>query len=643
MDKFEINIGIFGSVSVGKSTFLNAIAGKQYSDAEIKKTTMVPQVYSETEENPHDAQTIRKNNRLANEAVTKEIDLNQFTTMRCQPIYHNIDRICDLFDPEIIDSRLKINIYDIPGLNDSASKNIYFEWVKQNIKLFDIIIFMTDITKGLNNSDETEVLHLLMDSMKKYKIKMICLMNKCDDIYYDSDQNDLVFEENEQENIYIQANNILVDIAKIYGFDSNGGFFTPFFPISSENCFIYRALIKDPNCELDQIHQNRLCKNECGSNQWKKMTSEEKDLMFKNIVSDLQQTYNNKILDTGYLAVKTIIQNTIITNKLEFIKNHIELDLKDLEVANIENISDYINLVKKYATRLSQASLLENNISYDILWQNVQKSISNYVNTVNKDSTKIIRCKDFIPFKEFELLHASMEIYCINFATFVEAIKIIPEYPEDFVMGKQKELVDKLLCIYNQLYSIETTDQMHTCPANLLHFLELIKIYAPDELDNLATNFLQIYTNPKCKHISAYPNEFVQLMDYIVKTTNKKMDYFYSIICQILINKQQYMQNKLDDENYICYIVQMKKLIVSVRDKSCDKITVFDILYEVINKNIFTCLGTNCVPNLYRKDFCHSKINNLFKLFTKDKIQFDGIDFETNLLDTVVKIKKIEL
>ena len=45
MDKFDINIGLFGCVSVGKSTFLNAIAGKQYSDAEIKKTTMVPQVY----------------------------------------------------------------------------------------------------------------------------------------------------------------------------------------------------------------------------------------------------------------------------------------------------------------------------------------------------------------------------------------------------------------------------------------------------------------------------------------------------------------------------------------------------------------------------------------------------------------------
>ena len=162
MGKIEINIGLFGCVSVGKTTLLNAMTGKQYSDTEIKKTTMIPQAYFENNSSmdENDSQLIRTMNREKNEEILKDIDANMFSIEKCQPIYHNINKIYDLFDPSIIDPNLKINIYDVPGLNDSESRNIYFEWVKLNIKMFDIIIFMTDITKGLNNSDEIDILNL---------------------------------------------------------------------------------------------------------------------------------------------------------------------------------------------------------------------------------------------------------------------------------------------------------------------------------------------------------------------------------------------------------------------------------------------------------------------------------------------------
>ena len=406
MDKVEINIGIFGCVSVGKSTLLNAITGRQYSDVEIKKTTMLPQAYLESD-NPSDPNSIRQINRETNESIMKEIELGTFNQDHCKAVYHNIDRICDLLDPEIIGSNIKINVYDTPGLNDSSSKDIYFEWVRQNVKLFDIIIFMTDITKGLNNSDEYEVLNLLMDSVKKYNAKMICLINKCDDIYFDGEQNDLVFEETEQENIYIQANDILADIAKIHELEYNDKNLTPFLPISSENCFIYRALWNDPNCKLDPAHQNRLCKNECGSNQWKKLTHAEKEIVFYGIISNLKSTYKNKILDTGYLAVKQIIQNIIVSNINEFELNHLKNDISDLQVLTSENINSYIKLVENYAEKLKRLDVM--NIShYDDLWNTIGNAINNYILLTETSAAQNNKNKSHSGFDYFDSFNCNL-------------------------------------------------------------------------------------------------------------------------------------------------------------------------------------------------------------------------------------------
>ena len=42
---FTYSIGIFGSVSSGKSTLINSIFAKQLSQMNIRRTTMTPQVY----------------------------------------------------------------------------------------------------------------------------------------------------------------------------------------------------------------------------------------------------------------------------------------------------------------------------------------------------------------------------------------------------------------------------------------------------------------------------------------------------------------------------------------------------------------------------------------------------------------------
>ena len=47
----RLRVAILGSVSVGKSTLVNSIFVKQFSKTKIKRTTMLPCIFSETNEN----------------------------------------------------------------------------------------------------------------------------------------------------------------------------------------------------------------------------------------------------------------------------------------------------------------------------------------------------------------------------------------------------------------------------------------------------------------------------------------------------------------------------------------------------------------------------------------------------------------
>ena len=60
----QVNIAILGAVSAGKSTLLNTIFANTYSECKIKRTTMTPQIYLETDKlNTRAAKKIIENYR----------------------------------------------------------------------------------------------------------------------------------------------------------------------------------------------------------------------------------------------------------------------------------------------------------------------------------------------------------------------------------------------------------------------------------------------------------------------------------------------------------------------------------------------------------------------------------------------------
>ncbi|ARF08481.1 hypothetical protein Catovirus_1_531 [Catovirus CTV1] len=64
--ELTIRIGIIGPVSTGKSTFINSLFGKTYSQMKLRRTTMIPQVYHEDTQYVDDDALIRLKNMEPN-------------------------------------------------------------------------------------------------------------------------------------------------------------------------------------------------------------------------------------------------------------------------------------------------------------------------------------------------------------------------------------------------------------------------------------------------------------------------------------------------------------------------------------------------------------------------------------------------
>ena len=108
----SIRIGLVGCVSSGKSTLLNAICVNEYEDMKIKRTTMLPKLYMETNQDIYDndieRNKIYKENKEINKKIYNgDIELNE---ANCKVIEYIIPQISDFID-------LPDNIYIGPKLD----------------------------------------------------------------------------------------------------------------------------------------------------------------------------------------------------------------------------------------------------------------------------------------------------------------------------------------------------------------------------------------------------------------------------------------------------------------------------------------------------------------------------------------------
>ena len=167
-----INIGIVGEVSSGKSTTLNSIFLENYNETKRKRATCSINIYQEVDKDWDEPEEIFKKNTESDH----KIDDRDFTLVenvyKVPPIKEFGDRNVDI----------KYNIIDLPGLNDSGVDAKFRQYIEENFKYFDALIFVSDGNSSMNKDAEKKLLCWFMDKIKAIPhIQLIVALSKVDD------------------------------------------------------------------------------------------------------------------------------------------------------------------------------------------------------------------------------------------------------------------------------------------------------------------------------------------------------------------------------------------------------------------------------------------------------------------------------
>jgi len=157
----QVEVGVIGSFSSGKSTFINSLFGKAICPMNVKPTTSsITKFYYGSPEK------ITINNK---EITQKEYhNLAQHQKGETQNSKTNYIEYAYPFE------RLNsIILYDTPGFNNNLNENDTAITMK-TLKSVDVILFIVDISKGALDSSSIELLSTLKDK------RMYCILNKSD-------------------------------------------------------------------------------------------------------------------------------------------------------------------------------------------------------------------------------------------------------------------------------------------------------------------------------------------------------------------------------------------------------------------------------------------------------------------------------
>ena len=386
--RISIKCIVLGCVSAGKSTLINSMLISQLSNTKKRRTTMVPQVYLETDTNDtNDINQILEDNNKSNKDILDGIVT--LTNENCNEVYHKINKLYNVFT---LPSGIYLDIYDMPGLNDSTTEDIYYNYIKNHFEIFDIFLIVVSIEESFNTSGSIKILDTISKYSKEYPDKRvnICIVaNKCDELIIKKDTNELDFMDEEYVEMFEQIKrevnkrfkpieNITYDILKL----------------SAEDSYIYRMYKNDPKVVLEQTLMNKFGLNEYGKRVWNKLNDDQKKNQIRKFLNE--GNINECLKLTGFPKFRNYLQNTInYTRQFEIITTNIQRninnipDYTDQYETNITDLYDeYINLSEKmYNIYRTKCKLSDTNPLLELvnnhLHKNFEKRMTSYTYVIS--------------------------------------------------------------------------------------------------------------------------------------------------------------------------------------------------------------------------------------------------------------------
>ena len=239
----NINLCFVGGVSTGKSTVLNGVFCEELTQCKIKRTTMWPTVYVENE-SIQDIST-EEIYKIISEKNKEIIEMTESGQKIDSGDYKELVFNVGKLDINILENSY-VNVYDIPGLNDARTKNIYYDYLDTNFHKFNLVVFMVDIHSGLNTSDEMDMLRFIINNTKdqfernKRNIYTLIIVNKADDMQTDEDSDKLEITGELKEMFEQVENTVKEEFAKSGLKDNVIGII----PLCAIDAYLYRMVKK---------------------------------------------------------------------------------------------------------------------------------------------------------------------------------------------------------------------------------------------------------------------------------------------------------------------------------------------------------------------------------------------------------------
>ena len=311
--KHNINFGLAGSVSVGKSTILNALLSEYLGETKLKRTTYVPFKFINVNGKKHDVNSIKNEIIEVNKNSGNEIKLKEF----------------EMDFEWNKDSLYNCTIIDFPGVNDPHEEDNKMEDVLfSNLINLDYLIYVMDAKISLNNKYERNFIENLFKNINECDTltNVIILFNKYDE------------EDNEIDELIEEALKFINEISITYEVKK-----PEIYKISGRKIMTKNIILKSKNQEIipKNIRQ-KVYKDYFGRVECDKMMNYDFDKLEKKFNEILYTNDDNKFMKNFY---EIFNDKLYYVTKLKDIKNRIKICTE----SNIgSTFSIYMDSYQKY-------------------------------------------------------------------------------------------------------------------------------------------------------------------------------------------------------------------------------------------------------------------------------------------------------
>jgi hypothetical protein len=435
----NINLCFVGGVSTGKSTILNAIFCEELTQCKIKRTTMVPTIYIENE---NDAPNITspelifttisdKNKEIIEKTETgKNLNKKEYDELK-----FNVGKL----DINILNGSY-VNVYDIPGLNDARTKDVYYDYLDENFTKFNLVVLLVDIHSGLNTSDEIDIVNFITQHTKyeletnKKQIYTLVVVNKADDMQVDEEDPDAILKlTGELSEMFDQVQNTITSEFKRNNIQKH---LIGIIPLCAIDSYLYRMVKKHGKkfkLSPEQILKIGINENGKRFSTLKPATQEKR--VYE--ILDNDKFINDMIKLSGFSRLETILHKFLTENGIgkEIRINNLLFEIgkypkiNDFVLRNKQNINEIEKHVKKCMDVLKVLKTIDN--------EAFNAYVTNFLCDFNSALSDIIRNIKHCSDKKIQLIEyyddINRKIFRPYFGEFIS--EEYPDYMKDHMIG----------------------------------------------------------------------------------------------------------------------------------------------------------------------------------------------------------------